>query len=349
MQSDENTASMLSLFSGHAKMAAQPLVSVVTPFYNTAPYLAECVESVLKQSYSMFEYILADNCSTDGSTEIAESYARRDPRIRLIRYSEFLSQLANYNRALSEISSTSKYCKIVQADDYIFPECLEQMVRTFEQNDTIGLVASYRLEGDIVRGSGYPCQVPVLSGRECGQWYLRNGRYIFGTQTTVMYRSSVVRSHQPFYDDSLPFADFKKCMEILERWDFGFIHQVLSFTRPDNHGTSVTSTRLAFQPYALDRYSIEQQYASLFFEAAEASSVRKKSKRVYYRVLARAALQFRGSAFWQYHRKGLKTVNQTFDWPYLVLQTCVVLLWMAANPGMTLLGRHRSMQRNHED
>jgi Glycosyl transferase family 2 len=76
----------------------RPLVSVVTPFYNTEPYLAQCIESVLAQTYPHFEFILMDNCSTDGSGEIAESYARRDPRIRLIRCTQFLSQLANYNR-----------------------------------------------------------------------------------------------------------------------------------------------------------------------------------------------------------------------------------------------------------
>src|ERR1700747_3594574 len=101
-----------------------PLVSVVTPFFNTAPYLAECIESVLAQSFAQFEYILMDNCSTDGSSEIAASYASHDSRIRLIRCSQFLSQLANYNRALAAISDTSTYCKIVQADDYIFPDCL---------------------------------------------------------------------------------------------------------------------------------------------------------------------------------------------------------------------------------
>jgi len=110
-------------------LVQNPVVSVVTPFFNTVPYLAECIESVLAQSYSQFEYILLDNCSTDGSTEIAASYAQRDPKIRLIRCSEFLSQLANYNRALAESSNDAKYCKFVQADDWIFPECLQLMVR----------------------------------------------------------------------------------------------------------------------------------------------------------------------------------------------------------------------------
>src|ERR1700722_16678635 len=172
--------------------ATRPLVSVVTPFYNTAPYLAECIESVLAQSYSHLEYILMDNCSTDGSADIAETYAQRDPRIRLIRCTQFLSQLANYNRALAEISEASLYCKIVQADDYIYPECLQLMVQAFGQSESIGLVSSYRLTGNTVEGSGYPCRTTMLPGRECGRWFLRTGINIFGSQTTVMYRSSVV-------------------------------------------------------------------------------------------------------------------------------------------------------------
>ena len=65
-----------------------PLVSVVTPFYNTAAWLTECIESVLAQTYHNWEYILVDNCSADGSTEIARRYAKTDSRIRYVRHQE---------------------------------------------------------------------------------------------------------------------------------------------------------------------------------------------------------------------------------------------------------------------
>ena len=72
-----------------------PLVSVITPFYNTARYLAECIESVLDQTFRDFEYLLVDNASTDGSLEIAQEYANRDSRIRVVHFDELVPQIPN--------------------------------------------------------------------------------------------------------------------------------------------------------------------------------------------------------------------------------------------------------------
>src|SRR6185503_16132381 len=98
-------------------MTRRPLVSVVTPFYNTAPYLAGCIESVLAQTHRDFEYLLVNNKSTDGSREIAARYSAQDSRLRVIDNPAFVGQVENYNGALAHISPASRYVKIVQADD----------------------------------------------------------------------------------------------------------------------------------------------------------------------------------------------------------------------------------------
>lgn len=322
-----------------------PFVSVVTPFFNTAPYLAECIESVLAQNYTNFEYILLDNCSTDGSREIAEAYARRDSRIRLIRCSEFLSQLANYNRALAEISDESVYCKVVQADDWIFPECLQLMVAAFEQSETIGLVSSYWLDGNNVCGSGLSPQTAMVSGTDCILWYLRTGTCPFAAQTQVMYRASLLRQRETFYNVSFPFADLQKHLEILEHWDFGFVHQVLSFSRRDNEGSILRSLQ-RFAPSYLLSYIFALRYAPVLMEAGEVHSIIAKYKRNYYRFLARALFQLRGRAFWQFQKAGLKTLNENedFDRIYLAMMIGLELVRLALNPGTTIALTVRSLK-----
>ena len=316
-------------------MTNPPLVSVVTPFFNTAPYLAECIESVLAQSYSQFEYILMDNCSTDGSSEIADAYARRDPRIRLIRSTQLLQQIPNYNRALAQISENSKYSKIAEADNHIFPECLHLMVQTFERSESIGLVSSYWLMGNVLGGSGYPYPTPMMPGREWVKQDLLTSAHVFGSPTQVMYRSSIVQRHKPFFNEDVLNADTDKCYEILQHWDLGFVHQVLSYSRMDNQ--SISSAVRDLRAAAVDRYIVERRYAPIFLETNSAASVIRKAKRTYYRALARRALLVRGrrSAFWRYHKMGLKTLNEKLDWLYLLFTMGWELLWLASNPGMT--------------
>src|SRR5262245_15702648 len=124
--------------------SSAPPVSVVTPFYNTAAYLAACIESVLAQTHPHFEYLLVDNCSTDGSAESAADDARRDPRIRLFYNERFLTQLQNYNGALRRIAPGSRYCKIAQADDTLMPRCLEEMVAAADAHPTAAIISSHR-------------------------------------------------------------------------------------------------------------------------------------------------------------------------------------------------------------
>ncbi len=62
-------------------IAPPPLVCVLTPVYNGADFIEQCIESVLAQSFTNYEYIIINNCSTDNTLEIARRYAAKDSRI----------------------------------------------------------------------------------------------------------------------------------------------------------------------------------------------------------------------------------------------------------------------------
>jgi hypothetical protein len=192
------------------------------------------------------------------------------------------------------------------------------------------------LKGNAVRGSGFPYPTPVLPGKELARWFLRTGTFVFGSVTTVMYRSSLVRDCRPFYREDLLHEDTEKCLEILRDWDFGFVHQVLSFLRVDNVNESITAAFRSFQPDALDRYIVVQRFADVFLGPEEAAALKRKTKLAYYGVLAREALHFREVAFWQYHKTGLSTIGEKIDKPYLTFLISRRLLGMAANPGTTI-------------
>src|SRR4051812_42714570 len=116
-----------------------PLVSIVTPVYNGEVHIRECIESVLAQTYQNWDYSIINNCSTDRTLEIAQEYAARDPRIRIHNNENFVRVIQNHNIAFRNISPNSKYCKMVAADDWLFPECIERMVDLAEQHPSVAI------------------------------------------------------------------------------------------------------------------------------------------------------------------------------------------------------------------
>lgn len=308
-----------------------PRVSVVTPFYNTAPYLAECIESVLAQSHGDLEYVLCDNHSTDGGGEIAARYAARDRRLRVVSPPSFLGQVANYNFALGQIASDTRYCKMVQADDTLFPRCLTEMVALAEAHPSIGVVSAYRMFGAEVQPSGLPHTRTFLTGRDACRVVLKDGVYLFGSPTTVMFRADLVRGRAPFYAEGRFFEDAEACFDLLVDHDFGFVHQVLSFTRTEND--SLWRGMRAYNGWLLARRNQVAHYGRQFLTPDEFDEVWGRRERHYRRFLAEAWLERRDEGFWKFHREGLATVGDAIDRTALVRDAARVAIGYALSPG----------------
>jgi glycosyltransferase involved in cell wall biosynthesis len=290
----------------------QPLVSVVTPVYNGEKYLDECIESVQAQTYQNLEYVIVNNCSTDRTREIAEKYAQKDERIRIYNNSQLLPIMKNWNHTLFQMSPKSKYCKVVHADDWIFPECLELMVRVAEKYPSVGIVGSYALMGKRVVCGGLTYPSEFVPGRELSRTALRGDIYPFLRPTCLLIRSDLIRTQETFYDESVLHADHQACYEILKDHDFGFVHQVLTFLRQHDDSMTSSVTRPFYQ-HILSNLQMMKNYGQIFFQPEEYQKEIQHKLDDYYRFLAYSLFRLREREFWRFHRDGIQKAGYRFS------------------------------------
>ncbi|MET0326682.1 MAG: glycosyltransferase family A protein [Ilumatobacteraceae bacterium] len=297
-------------------MHSKPLVTVITPVYNTGEYLEEAIQSVLAQTYDNWRYVISDNHSTDDTAAIAARYAELDPRITIVRPPTFLAQVHHFNFALEHLDGDSTYCKVLLADDKMLPACLAEMIEVAETSDHIGLVGSYRLIETEAAGFGIPLGVTDVPGRVAGRLHLIGRVYPFGTPSSVMYRASEVRARNPtFYPVDRIYFDSDAAFEIVSGADLGFVHQVLTFSRfqPD----SITHRERTLYSGELDRVLCLAGYGERFLDADELRRATAEARRSYYEKLGREWLldrfRRRRTELWDYHTGRLATIGATVE------------------------------------
>jgi glycosyltransferase involved in cell wall biosynthesis len=327
----------------------RPLISVLTPVFNGEPYLRECIESVLAQTYENWEYIIVNNCSEDRTLEIAREYEKKDQRIRVYSNDRLLPIIANHNRACSLISPDSKYCKVVSADDWLFPECLARMSELAEANPSVGLVGSYQLSGGndqwYVRNCGLPYSKVVVEGREmCRAQLLGTLSGVFANSTSNLYRSDLVRDSDGFYPNANPEADVSACFKCLLVSDFGFVHQVLSYERlHQNRETTVALELNTYLPAAIEDCVT---YGKSFLTPAEYDRRISELLKDYYRFLSINALKHREDAFWRYHETRLRELGLPLRRLRLLNGICMQIVDLILNPKQTVQIMIRRMRNS---
>ncbi|MEL6462758.1 MAG: glycosyltransferase [Cyanobacteria bacterium J06621_15] len=143
----------------------QPTISIVIPVYNREDYLKIAIESVLRQTFSNLELIIWDDGSTDNSVEIANQYAQKDKRVKLIA-----AKHQGFSNSLKSAFSicSGKYIGWVDSDDLIAPNTLSETIQILDNNLNIGLVyTDYFLidKDNKVLGKGIRCQIPYSKDR----------------------------------------------------------------------------------------------------------------------------------------------------------------------------------------
>ncbi len=294
-----------------------PSVGVITPAYNEERYIGECIDSVAAQTYPNWHLVIVDNASTDRTFDIAQGYAAKDSRICVVRNETTVPVIENYNIAFRQLSPRDKYCKVVAADDWLYPECLEQMVRIAEENPNVALVKAYSLAGRRVDPCEFPFSSNVVSGREVCRNYLSRGPHLLGAPTPLMFRADVIRSRERFFKEQKLHADAEACLELLEHHDYAFVPQILTFTRVRE--ASLTSYSDTLNVYIPNILEFLINFGPRCFDAHELKRRIHDQLAHYYSYLGCQVFRRRGRDFWAFHRVRLAELGYPLNRARLLL------------------------------
>ena len=123
----------------------QPLVSIITPAYNSCKYISATIDSVLAQTCTNWELIIVDDCSTDNTVQIINEYIKKDKRIILIKNETNCGQSKSRNLALNQVKG--RFIAFLDSDDIWHSNKLEKQIN-FSLDNSKSFVFSYYEEID---------------------------------------------------------------------------------------------------------------------------------------------------------------------------------------------------------
>lgn len=256
-----------------------PLVSVIVPCYNMVPYLAQTLESVLGQTHRNLEVLVVDDGSKDNTVGVAEGFAQRDARLRVIRQANQGASAAR-NRGLDQ--ARGEFIALVDGDDWWAADKIEKQVRHLQQHPD--LACNYcatqfvTLEGKLLHR-----RFPKTSNLSDYYLYCRNP---ITNGSTPMFRREVFDEHR--FDENKPRNNdvdcwLRICFTPPRRWKLGGIPEALTFYRVtpgslsdklDKHYDACLDTWNKSHQYAPD---IAKRFASL----AQAFQLRNYARRAF--------------------------------------------------------------------
>ena len=118
------------------------LVSIVTPTFNSEKFISETIQSVQNQTYTNWEMIIVDDCSTDNTANLVTEKAQLDKRITFIRLNENSGPAKARNAGIEKVSG--KYMTFLDADDIWFPEFISTSIETIIAKNIFFVFSSYR-------------------------------------------------------------------------------------------------------------------------------------------------------------------------------------------------------------
>lgn len=224
----------------------EKLISICLPVFNGEKFLSLAIDSVLAQTYTNFELLISDDCSTDDSLAIIKRYAEQDKRIRFWKNDKRLGLFHNYNQCIS--NCLGEYIKPFAQDDLWQPTMLSECAKVLSENPDVALVSTRRRiinDGGVVQESPLMTPADLFPGRFVIPKNEVVARSLFplenfiGEPCTVMFRAE--HASYGFSTDLRQLGDLEYWIRVLRNGDFAFINEPLASFRKHKDGASATN------------------------------------------------------------------------------------------------------------
>lgn len=218
----------------------QKLVSIVIAAYNIEKYVSQTIESALNQTYKNIEVIIVNDGSTDGTSNIIETYAKKDTRI--VIFNQANKGVSAARNAGFKIAKGEYFC-IVDADDIMLPIKIESQVDFLENNSSADFAYSkvyYFIDGT---HAIYRHDLATISGAHVYEKLLQYGNFIY--TSTVFFRRNVFDQFGGFDENLRSAEEFDYWLSLSQR-GVNFLHQnkYLTLCRSRNNGLTSDSVTM---------------------------------------------------------------------------------------------------------
>jgi glycosyltransferase involved in cell wall biosynthesis len=227
----------------------QPLVSIVFTSFNHKEYLKQALDSLINQSYTNYELIIVDDCSTDGSQEILlqyESLEKVNLKLQTTNSGSYVNA-SNYGASLAK----GEYLLFAQCDDFADEKQLEILLNAFHTNPTAGVVFSksnlVNEDGKIFSDDYYGRQKSfkdavnkngLIKGSKMKEFL--SFSCVIPNLSAALIKHNLFKEVRGLSDQYLVVADWEFWLELSEKTDFYYVSQPLNYFR--QHSTTIRSS-----------------------------------------------------------------------------------------------------------
>jgi|694.fasta_scaffold148551_1 glycosyltransferase involved in cell wall biosynthesis len=214
-----------------------PKISVLMPAYNADQYIVEAIESILNQTFTDFEFIIIDDCSTDKTWEIIKEYAKKDKRIIAIKNEKNLKLSATLNKGIDICKAD--YIARMDADDWSYPDRFKKQYEVISKDPKIGILG----------GTMEVCdeKLEVKNIRKYHKDDKEIRRHIFKyspfCHATTMYRKNIVQDIGKYNINLYDAEDYDLYFRIGQISEFKNIDDTLYRMRYNENSVSNTRAR----------------------------------------------------------------------------------------------------------